>query len=216
MTESQQHQVIDLAVSSREDVKRSYEVDERERAGKRSEKMLRDHTKHEIATQKLKLEREKLLKEVHLVTTTEELDEALEKVESHFTTTSKRKTEKLTFLRNQIKYRKKVLQQKIQITFSTSGRQRSIIDIIGNLKEFIQQNPIEHSFYLKNPYVLVGRRISHRFELPESGHSTRWYDGTVLEFNETTREHTVIYDGEDEPCCYDLTYDLSNEDLKII
>ena len=34
----------------------------------------------------------------------------------------------------------------------------------------------------------------------------RWYD-------ETTQEHQVIYDGEDDPCFFDLSIDVANGDL---
>ena len=206
----QQSEIIDLAVNSRKKVKLSFETERENQASKRRERMVKAHTKHVAAKAKRKFEKEKLL-QIHFISTTEELDEALHNIDDQFGTPSKRKKEKIKLLKDQVNYRKKVLDQNIHVTFTHSGRQRNIDEIITNFKEYIRTNPCEHSPYLTNPSLLVGRQISHRFELPN--YTIKWYRGRVLAFNETTEEHTIIY--ENEPCNYNLICDILNEDLII-
>ena len=188
LTEPQQHQVIDLAVRSRQDVKISFKEEEDKRAGKRRENMEKAHAKHEAMKNKLKLEKEKLSK-VQLVTTTEELDQALSNIDSQLTTASKRKGEKLKFLRNQVNLWKKVLEQNIHIPFSHSGRQRSVNDIVTDLKEYIQVNPFEHSSYVKDPSSLVVSKLvigsSYQMVLVQDG--TRGQYLTSMQVPRNTR-----------------------------
>lgn len=94
------------------------------------------------------------------------------------------------------------------MSFTHSGRQRPLNDIITDLSEFILNNPYEHSMYLRDPGTLVGLEFLHRFELTDDCHTVKWYKGTVLQYDKVTKEHTIMYEDEDSPCSFDLVFDL--------
>ena len=79
------------------------------------------------------------------------------------------------------------------------------------LSDFIDQNLYEYSVFIREPSALVGQHVSHRFELPDQ--TFKWYDGTVLKYNEATKTHKLLYEGEETHCLFDLTLDLLNGDL---
>ena len=41
-----------------------------------------------------------------------------------------------------------------------------------------------------------------------------WYKGTVLSYDESTREYRIAYDNEDEIFSFPLLEDLENNDLQ--
>lgn len=66
-------------------------------------------------------------------------------IESLPLTAAKMKAQKLSLIKTQFKIRKKILHQNIHITFSRSGKQRPIDDIISELLEYIQNSTSESS-----------------------------------------------------------------------
>ena len=113
--------------------------------------------------------------------------------------------------------RKKLLKEKILITFSQSRKQRPINDLVKELAEHIAANslPPEYSALISNPFLLVGKSISHKFELEETCEE-KWYRGVILGYDLVTKLYEIAYDEEDESCHFDLTQDLIMGNLQIM
>lgn len=213
LPDREQGEVIDLAVRSRRNVKKSLKEEEERQLLKRQHILIENHTKREAARRKLMLEKEKLF-DTQLITSSQELQCYLSEIDSiQEISATKKKAKKLLFLKEQIKFRKKVLGQPIHITFSHCGRQKSIDSIVQELADFIDLNPYEYAEYLQDPSSLVGKRVTHRFELPN--YSMKWYEGTVLQFDKDTQQHTLVYEDDDEQYTFNLVIDLLSGDLKV-
>ena len=115
----------------------------------------------------------------HLIGTSQELHDVIEKIEAENTTDSKKRLKKLELVRTQIQIRKKILKQNIQIVFSRSRKQRPVSDIVEELSDFITRNS-PFLEVLQNPEALIGSRIKHRFE---TNGEMKWYSGVVVSFN---------------------------------
>ena len=94
---------------------------------------------------------------------------------------------------------------------SRSRKQRPVSDIVEELSDFITRNS-PFPAVLQNPEALVGSRIKHRFE---TNGEMKWYNGVVVSFNVSTKEHEVAYDEEENHCFFDLSVDIANKDLVI-
>ena len=103
----------------------------------RKERMIQSHKRKEVLRRKLELEKNQL-SQIHLITSSEELHDAIEKIESM--TATKKKKEVKTLLSHQVKIRKKLLGQDIQIKFSHSGRQHPLSEIIQELSDYIDRH----------------------------------------------------------------------------
>lgn len=172
--------------------------------------MVEAKKRREAFQQRAKRERDKL-SQLHLITSPEELAQALAEIDKTNISASKKKAKKLDLLKIQVRIRKKVLHQRIAITFTQSRRQRPLNEIVMALSDFLTQNPID----IPDPNSIVGKRICHKFELEET-QEEHWYYGNVMGYNAITKLHEVIYDGEEEHCHFDLTQDLILGDLKIL
>ena len=214
LTDEQQLNVIELAVESRKFMREEYNEAEKELTRKRLQNLKQAHMRRETSRKKAELEKEQLLS-VHLVTSLDELHQVLGKINGKNMTASKQRSLKLSFLKTQVNVRKKVLGQDIRIVFSRSGRQRPLTDLITELADYIDANPFEYSMFLKDPSSLVGKKISHKFVLPDDVQTTKWYDGVVLGYNPVNKLHTIVYDDEDGESYFDLTSDILNGDLKV-
>ena len=81
----------------------------------------------------------------------------------------------------------------VQREISTHHRkQRPICEIIKELSEFINENPVPVtcSQLLQSPSSLVGKTISHKFEL-EGTCDERWYSGVIVNYNPATKMHEI-------------------------
>ena len=137
----------------------------------------------------------------------------------------KKKTAKVKALKIQLKFQQKVLCQSCSdqslFKFSQNRKQYTIDQLTSNLLKLLEESSItnetsvlatkEKEILLK-PQLLVGKRINHRFV--ESGELV-WYKGTVLQMLDT-REFEVMYDEEDDICCFSLLDDIKNGDLLIL
>ena len=100
--------------------------------------------------------------------------------------------------------------------FSQNRKQYTIDQLTSNLLKLLEESSTtnetsvlatkEKEILLK-PQLLVGKRINHRFV--ESGELV-WYKGTVLQMLDT-REFEVMYDEEDDICCFSLLDDIKME-----
>ena len=140
------------------------------------------------------------LSQLHLITSPEELTLALAEIDKTNISTAKK-------LETQVKIRKKVLHQGINVTFAQCRRQRPLNEIIKDVSLKTHQIfPIR---------LLWWDKICHKFELEET-HEEHWYYGCVIGYDVATKLHEVIYDGEEEHCHFDLTQDLIMGDLKVL
>jgi len=121
---------------------------------------------------------------------------------------------KLSLLREQVRIRKKVLGQTINITFTHLRKQKPLHTIIQEMSDFLDQNYHVNSKFLQDPNALVGKNISHQFKINDT--ETKWFKGTIVDYNRCTKKHTIKYDEEDDCCEFDLNIDLISGDLKIL
>ena len=212
--EDRQNEIIDMACKRRATVLKEFKEEEQEQGRKRREHMLVEKQKRDVLHERLKKEQDKLSK-IHLITSPNELTEALVAIDKKSISKSKKKQEKLTLLKTQIKIRKKVLNQKIHIVFSHCHKQRPIQEIAKDLSVVIAKHDCPITKYVRNPSLLVGCQIKHKFEIPESGEET-WFYGSVMAYDSTKKLHEINYDDEQEHSYFDLTQDLIMGDLIII
>ena len=66
---------------------------------------------------------------------------------------------------------------------------------------------------LQAPEYLVGQKINHRFEVEGE---LVWFKGTVKSYDSKTKEFLVFYDGEEDPCCFELLQDIEYGDLLLV
>ena len=66
---------------------------------------------------------------------------------------------------------------------------------------------------VKNPALLVGKKVQHRFEV---GKELVWFIGTVLSVDLETKEFEVSYEGESDVCCFTLLDDIVHGNLKLL
>ena len=208
----QQDDIVDLAIVSRKEALKCRKEDDDKVHKKRKENMLQAHSRQQTLKQKEKLEKHALLKE-HLITSSEELYQSLTDVDAEVSVERERKAKKLALLKLQVKMRKKLLKQDIRIFFSRSGKQRPLDDIVQEIGRFIDSSTTSLEF--ANGFLLVGKRINHRFEL-EDTHVDKWYRGTVVEYDPVSKLHTIRYDSEKDECQFDITVDIILGDLVVI
>ena len=208
--------VARTAQKRRKLVAQQYSEEEKVRSEKRQENMRKCHRKQEASKAKAAKEKALLAKE-HLITTSIELSEVIEDIDSAPISAFKKKQKKLSLLRTQINLRKKILNQKINIVFSKNRKQRPLGQIVSELSTFIDNNPqIGDSLGVPNlsdPFSLIGREINHRFEI-ESGEQ-EWFHGIVISYNATTKLYEISYDGETDHQFFDLSSDLLNGDVEL-
>ena len=210
----QQVQVIDLAVEMRQTVRREYRDEEEQRAKERRRNMVQSHVRREALKQKAEQERNEL-SQLHLITTSEELRQAIVDIDNKSLSAAKKTAEKCSLVRIQIKIRKKILGQNIRIVFSHSRKQRPISEVVKELSKYIDQNSSECSELTEDPNSLVGKRISHKFETDDTREIV-WYHGSVIGYDMATKTHEIVYEGEEEHCYFDITLDLLKGDLKVL
>ena len=84
-----------------------------------------------------------------------------------------------------------------------------------NYQIIFDKNTSKSLKFIQNPGSLVGRDVSHKFKVDETG-EIRWYHGTVIGYDLATKLHQIEYEDEEEHCYFDLTLDLLNGDLKVL
>ena len=135
------------------------------------------------------------IQKIGLWTSCEEMDRHLEQISS--------KKEKVSTLKLQINFRRKVLNQvhadKSVFQFSHSRKPLPVDKLAQNLSLLFSSGATPPGLSLdqirKDPDRLLYRRIEHLFDC--SGQE-RWFTGTVLSYEKESREYTVVYDNEEE------------------
>ena len=70
------------------------------------------------------------------------------------------------------------------------------------------------SLNIIDPLTLVGKRINHKFELKDT-HLEKRYSGTVVDYDPVTKLYTIMYDGEEDHCQFDIIVDYILGDLVV-
>ena len=154
------------------------------------------------------------MSKLHLITTADELTQALVDIDQKKLSAAKKAAKKLSLLRTQVKIRKHVLKQNIRIIFTHSRKQRPVHEIAKELSLHINNDDCPVTKILHNPNLLVGCNVQHRFAIEEQEQS--WFHGFVIAYDDANKLHEIIYDNEDEHCYFDLTQDLILGDLIIL
>ena len=73
-----------------------------------------------------------------MITSADELKTTLSEIEEESISNTKKMQKKLAVIREQMNIRKKVFRQKINVPFTTKGKQRSLSDIIKEFSAHLQ------------------------------------------------------------------------------
>ena len=207
--------MVDMAVKQRRCVSKEYKDEERERLEQQKQNMIKENAKRVALKEKMCWEKERL-SQLHLIITSEELQEKLLMVDRESISASK-KRKQIAVLKTQVQIRRKVLGQTVPIRFTSNRKQRPLASIVTELYDFIKKStlPAECLAFLKDPIALVGRQIKQRFQDEESGIAT-WYCGRVIDYCTSKKIHSVVYEGDENQYHYDLAVDLLNGDSIVI
>ena len=212
----QQRAIIDLARKNRRQVKEDYQRAEDDRRKFRQEKMIREKNRRD-ALQKRTAEEKARLSKIHVVTSVEELTSVLLEIDEESISTAKKGQKKRALLKEQIKIRKTVYRESINIPFTTKGKQRPLSVIIREFSTHLQclgdhdgTESVASCTYTSD--ALVGRTIMHKFEVEKE---EKWFMGFIISYNPNTHLHEIAYDGEEEHCFFNLQEDIARGDLII-
>ena len=175
------NRVIHVAVKQRCQVKQTYNEEQTARAEHRKQAMIKDHAKREAMKKRLYEEKQKLSR-LHLITTSQELKEELQKIDMKAISPAIKRSLKMDILKTQVRIRKRVLGQTVPITFTSNRRQRPVADITQELCDIIIKTaiPSEFALILEQPTTLVGKKITQRFQDEDDPESYIWYVGKVI------------------------------------
>ncbi len=212
-TPDEQHNIVELARKSRNQVREDYKHAAEDRRKLRQEKMIKEKARRD-ALQKRAAEEKAKLSTVYVITSIEELKCALANIDDENITPVKKSQKKRSFLREQINVRKKVLNETVNIPFTRMRKQRPLLDIIREFSALLESEGCTNSEVNihATSESLVGQKIHQRFEVDNE---ERWFSGFIVAYNPQTRLHQITYDGEEEHCFFNLLEDLSKGDLVI-
>lgn len=194
LPKEKQDKVLEMAVENRRKVSKQRKEQNEKRSEQRRDHILREHTRRQALQQKAQKMKDKL-SQLHLITSSDELYCAIHEIDEENISNSKKKTKKLALLRTQVNIRKKVLEQDICIIFTRSRKQRPLDEIIKDLSDFISTHSSSNLDIIHNPASLIGKSISHKFEIEES-HDEQWYDGVIIDYNDETKLFEIVYEGK--------------------
>ena len=221
LPEAQQDDLTLFAMRKRRDVAMAYSEEQSKLKNRRQELMIQAKRRRELLEKKAAEEREALSK-IHLITSVEELERLFADIDDSEGSAASKSNKKLAVLKEQVRVRKKVMNQKVPITFTHLRKKRPLPELIKEVKEFIaantlsnfnDANEIDTPLHM-DPLSLVGRHIYHRFIDESNSGSEDWYEGFILSYNATTRLHEIAYVEEDNNFHYNLIDDLVAGDLK--
>ena len=147
------------------------------------------------------------------MTSSEELSQAIEEIESEGGSMTKLKTKILPLLRTQFNIRKKILNETVPITFTKGGKQKPLKEIIA---DFIDNSTAMSKYvsFIKSPRSLVGKHVQHKFD--DDG-GMKWYFGYVTDYCKSFKRHEIVYEDDDDTrYSFDLLIDLLNGDLQLL
>ena len=110
---------------------------------------------------------------------------------------------------------KQTFPDKSVFQYSKAGKQLTSFELLLNLCKLMEALPCPtESEILANLKLLVGTRISHRFE--DENSDLTWYEGLVVGNIPDSELFEVIYFGEEEVYEFELLEDFHNSDLKLL
>ena len=162
----------------------------------------------------MKRKQQKRRRHCHLFVSVEELQQLFAEIDNNKGSAANKN---LTVLKEQVRVRKKLLNQKVPIIFTHLKKKRPLSTLAEEFKEFINANtPSDHTNVVEemavDPFSLVGRHVYHRFT--DESSNEKWYEGYILGYNASTRLHEIAYVEEEDKFHYDLMDDLLAGDLK--
>ena len=132
---------------------------------RRQELMIQAKKRRELLEKKAAEERE-LLSKIHLITSVKELELLFAEIDDSEGSAASKSNKKLAILKEQVCVRKKVVNQKVPITFTHLRKKRPLPELIREVKEFIASSDVhdidaplalhKHT----DPFSLVGRHVS--------------------------------------------------------
>ena len=203
LPEAQQNVLTLFAMRKRLDVAMAYREEQSKLKNRRQELMIQAKRHTELLEKKAAEEREALSK-IHPITSVEELEQLFADIDDSEGSAASKSNKKLAVLKQQVRVRKKVMNQKVPITFTHLRKKRPLPELIKEVKEFIAANPpnkydgneVDTPLNM-DPFSLVGRHVYHRFIDESTSTSTsgseQWYEGFILGYNATTRLHEIAY-----------------------
>ena len=206
--------VIDYAVKQRPAVLAEHKLQDQQQSSIRLQNMVQENLKQKALEKKQAQEKERL-SQLHLITTSQELAQAIAEIDSEPITAPKRRAKTLALLKTQIQIRKKVLNQVVRIPYTVSRKQRPISEITQELSDLINRNTSasKYSHFIKDPKALVGHQIKQKFVVEED--LVKWYNGIVVKYCPQSRTYEVEYEGDNTSYSFDLIVDILNDDLII-
>jgi len=218
LEQQQQENVTKMACKNRKIIHKTSLEEERAIRERRRNLMLQAHEKRAELEIKAALEKEKLSK-VHIISSIDELDQLLADIDEIDEESSQKKNKrKLKILKEQVRARKKVLNQKVPITFSHLGKPRPLAEILQELRQFIGTHDKHQNCSAApdaDPLSLVGKHILHLFIDKDSG-CEHWYEGYILSYHPQSNKHEIAYVEEEDSCFFDLTEDIQGGDIKFL
>ena len=150
------------------------------------------------------------------MTSSEELSQAIEEIESEGGSMTKLKTKILPLLRTQVNIRKKILNETVLITFTKGGKQKPLQEIIQEVADFVDNSTAMSKYvsFIKSPRSLVGKHVQHKFD--DDG-GMKWYFGYVTDYCKSSKRHEIVYEDDDDTrYSFHLLIDLLNGDLQLL
>ncbi len=196
-------------------MKEDYQRAEDDRRKFGQEKMMREKNRRDVLQKRAAEEKERLSK-IQIISSVEELKSVLSEIEEESISIVKKRQKKRALVKEQIKIRKTVYRESINIPFTTREKQRPLSDIIRDFSTYLQchcdhdviEGVATHSY---TSDALVGRTVMHKFEIYNED---KWFSGFIVSYNPNTHLHEIAYD-EEEHCFFNLQEDLSKGDLII-
>lgn len=182
--------------------------------------MIREKNRSRDTLQKRTAEEKERLSKIHVVTSVEELTSVLSEIDEESISTAKKGQKKCALLKEQIRIRKTVYRESVNVPFTRKGKQRPLSDIIREFSPHLQclsdrdgtESVASHTSHTYTSNALVGQTIMHKFEVDKE---EKCFLGFIVSYNLNTHLHEIAYDGEDEHCFFNLQEDIARGDLII-
>ena len=154
-----QNTAIKMAASQRNEVRR---LDKQE-ALKRNE-LRQSIMKKDIEKQNLKQRKAEDMKDILVINNIQQMDKIIKSIESDVMLNQKQRNGKIKeVLKAQLKLRKILYQQNLQMFFTKKGKPVPVNELLQTFKDIMDKNPVDSEHGGMKSSSLVGRSISHKF-----------------------------------------------------
>ena len=206
--------VINLAVEKKKSVEQQYHLMQHKQ---QEERISARATLLEKATEKAERRNAEVekLSSIQLIDTEEQLELEIQAIEEKQLNQKDCNAEKILLIKDQIKKRRKTLKQKVPIMFSAKKKPKSFQQLKLEYVEWLnaQEPPAKRMRINDDPHQLVGKKVLHIFLVDGKEEE---FEGFILNYDAERNEHEIIYNGDREHYCYDLTQDITDGSLKVL